>query len=47
MFNIMTDTKERILQPGEYMFRDGTPAHFLLFQMEGKLRLEKEVNISS
>ena len=47
MRNLVAEAKDRILQDGELLFKDGTTAHYLYFLLEGALRVEKEVFVSS
>ena len=35
------------MEEGEFLFKDGTPANFIYFLFEGKLRVEKEVLVQS
>ena len=45
--SFVTDVKERLLCEGEFLFKDQTAAHYLYFLLEGELRIEKEVFVSS
>ena len=44
---MVTEAKDRVLQEGEFLFKDGTTAHYMYFLLEGALRIEKEVFVSS
>ena len=45
--NLCAEAKDRILQEGECLFRDGTQANYVYMLLEGKLRVEKEVLVSA
>jgi CRP-like cAMP-binding protein len=44
--SLVTEAKDRVLSDGEFLFKDGTTAHFMYFLLEGTLRIEKEVYVT-
>ena len=47
MRGFVSDIKERIMGKDEVLLRDGIQADYVYFFLSGKLRVEKEVDVSN
>lgn len=47
MKSLVIEVKERVLNKDECLFRDGTSADYMYLLVKGRLRVEKEVDVSA